>query len=179
MSTYAASMAVRDKVTADGLTAEQVAGVYDALPKRSERSEDESAVAFGLSLAHGALRRTEWAETATPDLLDILDTLTDENGTYVDGGEGLASSSSDAIDTILSARYGVDVWEEWEIHPTYVETQHPECGQRFRRFQRWYWEGRDRGDVMRRARVEAPELYARFEAGAISSRKLQRLFHTR
>lgn len=180
MGYYAAAMAVRDRVVADGLTVAQIAELHAALPARGQRSEDESAVSFGLSLAHGAVRRAEWADTRTPVLVSIADATTDAHGVYIDRGEGFASKDSDVIDSILSARYAdVDAWEQWEAHPTFVAAEHPECGARFKAFQSALWMRLDREDIMRRAEVEAPDLHALFISGEVSARELQRRFNAR
>lgn len=142
---YAASMAIRDRIAADGLTAEQIATLYAALPARAARSEDESAVALGLSLAHSAVRRAAWADLPTDTLADMAHALTTPDGRYVDGGEGFASSDAGVIDGILSARHGVDVWEAWEAHPDHVPTDHAAAGARYRDFQRAFWQERANG----------------------------------
>jgi hypothetical protein len=180
MGYYDAAMAVRDRVVADGLTVAQIAELHAALPARGSRSEDESAVSFGLSLAHGVLRRAEWADTLTPVLVSIADATTDAHGNYVDGGDGFASKDSDAIDSILSARYAdADAWAEWEAHPTFVPMDNPECGARFKAFQSAFWMRLDREDIMRRAESEASDLHALFISGEISARELQRRFNAR
>lgn len=142
MSTYAASIAVRDRVIADGRTGCEIATLIAALPPRADRSEVESTAAFGLTLAYSARRRTEWADRTTRDLTAAQYALTDANGRYVDGGDGLASQDSSVIDDILTARYpdADDVWEAWELHPTFVSSENPDHGARFKAFQKAFWE---------------------------------------
>ncbi len=178
MGYYAASLAVRDRVLSDALTVEQVAALHSELPSRGSRSEPEIAVALGLALAHAALRRAEWADAPTHVLVSIADALTDASGRYIDGGEGFANEDSGVIDSILSARFGgVDVWEQWETHPSFVDVGHPESGARFKAFQSSLWARLDREDIVRRAASESPDLHAMFVAGEISSRELQRRFN--
>lgn len=108
-------MAVRDKVIADALTVEQIEEVYAALPARKDRTEDESAVALGLSLAFSVRYRERIADMTTAELIAEHQSLTDDGAYYIDPENKLNANRSGDIETELERRYpGSDQFEAFE-----------------------------------------------------------------
>lgn len=115
MSYYDAAKAVRDRVLNDGLTEAQIEELHAALPARKDRTEDESAVAFGLSLAFSERYRERIVTMTTAQIIAEHQTLTDDGAYYIDPETKLNANRSGVIESELERRYpGSDQFEAFE-----------------------------------------------------------------
>lgn len=115
MTYYDAAKAIRDRVLSDGLTDSQIEEAHAALPARKDRTEDESVVAFGLSLAFTERYRARIVGMTTAELIAEHQTLTDDGAYYIDPETKLNTNRSGVIESELERRYpGSDQFEAFE-----------------------------------------------------------------
>ncbi|RBO73519.1 hypothetical protein [Microbacterium sp. H6] len=105
MGYYDAAKAVQDRVLSDGLGEAEIETLHAELPGRKERSEDERAVAFGLSLAFSELYRARIATMGTAEIIAEHQTLTDDGAFYIDPETKLNAERSNVIESELERRY--------------------------------------------------------------------------
>ena len=115
MGYYDVAMAIRDRVLTDGLSEQQIEELHAALPVRKQRSEEESTVALGLSLAFSERYKARIVTMTTAQLIAEHQTLTDDGAYYIDPETKLNANRSGAIESELERRYpGSDQFEAFE-----------------------------------------------------------------